>query len=168
MVSSVTQVLYQTVVVRSQLSQKGTSRSTILPLPVLTSFGQRLICRDGVRSSDIWRCRAAAPSHQKEPVEVVRESDQHASWEPSFGGFPTARKCLGRPTTYCRDYISYLAWDHLGIPQKDGGKMLLGRAMPGPPSILIYKFTNHGSYLLICVHIHKPVHTYRLRYTLKR
>lgn len=30
--------------------------------------------------------RAAAPSHQKEPVEVVWASDKGVSWVPAFGG----------------------------------------------------------------------------------
>lgn len=41
---------------------------------------------DRVRSSDIWS-KGAAPSHLKEPVEVLRVSDLDASWEPSSGGF---------------------------------------------------------------------------------
>ncbi len=48
--------------------------------------------RDRMRSSDIQRKLGVKPllhcSRRKEPVEVVRASDQDASWAPSFGGVP--------------------------------------------------------------------------------
>lgn len=43
---------------------------------------------DRARGCDTWReLIAAAPSHSKQPTEVIWEGDQDASWVPSFGGF---------------------------------------------------------------------------------
>ena len=59
-----------------------------------TSFLRRVAgisLRDRVRSSPGGR--AAAPSRQKGPAEVVRASDQDASCMPPFGGFPGTTNC---------------------------------------------------------------------------
>jgi len=36
-----------------------------------------------------------------------------------FWARPTGRRPRGRPRTRWRDYISILAWKHLGIPQEE-------------------------------------------------
>ena len=55
-----------------------------------------------------------APSHQKEPVEVVSTLDWGYPQHVQLVGDP-----WGRPRTHGRDYISHLTWEHLGIPQEN-------------------------------------------------
>ena len=53
--------------------------------------------------------RAAAPPHRKESVPLVR--------------MPPGRRPRVRTRTRCRDYISHLAWERLGIPQEELGSV---------------------------------------------
>ena len=53
---------------------------------------------------------------------MVWASDEDPSRTPSWEVFlarPTGRRPRGRPRTRWRDYISSLAWEHLGIPQPE-------------------------------------------------
>ncbi len=49
---------------------------------------------------------------------MVWASGQDASWAPSLEVF-WARPTSRRPGTRWRDYISYLAWEYLGIPPEE-------------------------------------------------
>ena len=53
---------------------------------------------------------------------MVWGSDEDAPRAPPFGGVPVSppgRRPRHRPRTRWRDYISWLAWDHLGIPRDE-------------------------------------------------
>jgi len=64
--------------------------------------------------------RVTTPPHRMESVEVVQVS----GWDGClpfeiFCAHPTGRRSQSRPRTRWRDYISLLAWEHLGIPQEE-------------------------------------------------
>ena len=40
-----------------------------------------------------------------------------------FWARPTGRRPLGRPRTSWREYVSWLAWEHLGIPLEELDKV---------------------------------------------
>ena len=66
--------------------------------------------------------RSAVHLHQKEPAEVVRPSDQIASWTPSFGVFqacPTGRTRMGALRTCWRVHIYHLTQEFLGGPKEE-------------------------------------------------
>ncbi len=50
---------------------------------------------------------------------MARVSVPDASWTPSWAGVP-GRVPPGRdPRTHWRDYVTRLAWEHLGIPTEE-------------------------------------------------
>ena len=76
----------------------------------------------------VGRSRAAAPSHRKEPADVV----WHMIGIPPgcfllgvFWAHPNERRPRGRIRTRWRDYISHLARECLRIPQEDKVKFYL-------------------------------------------
>ncbi|KAK0140999.1 hypothetical protein N1851_021987 [Merluccius polli] len=154
--SAVMRALYRTVVVKRELSRKAKlSIDQSIYVPTLTyghelwvvtertrlriqaaemSFLRRvagLSLRDRVRSSDIRRELGVQPLRRKELVEVVRAL--HLIRMPP-GRLPlevfwvrsTGRRPRGRPRTRWRDYISQLAWEHLGVPQEELEKSCWG------------------------------------------
>ncbi|KAI3365057.1 hypothetical protein L3Q82_010177 [Scortum barcoo] len=84
-------------------------------------------CRVVVPREELWS-RATAPSHREESAEVARASVSGCPLDASLGRcsrhVPTGRRPQGRPTTRWRDYVSQLAWEHLGIPRKSWRKCL--------------------------------------------
>ena len=94
--------------------------------------------RDRVRSSDIWEklrvellLLPVEGTHLKCFRHLVRMSPGSllgdVFWPNSSG-----RRPRGRPRTHWRDYISWLAWEHLGVPPRSLLKWL-GRGAPGSP-----------------------------------
>lgn len=55
----------------------------------------------------------------KGSVDVVQASHQDASRVPLevLRCTLNCEEALGQTRTFCKDYISHLAWEHLGIPQ---------------------------------------------------
>lgn len=67
------------------------------------------------------RSSAAAPSCQKEPVDVVRASCRDASWAPPFGCVPGTTNCEGIPgqTQISLEGLYIPSGIRLGIPQEE-------------------------------------------------
>jgi len=84
-----------------------------------------LSLRDRVRSSDIRRELGVEPLLLRVERSQLRWFGYLIRMPPGrlplevFRTRPTGRRPWGRPRTRCRDYISLLAWEHLGIPQKE-------------------------------------------------
>ena len=148
--SAVMRALYQSVVVKQELSRKAKlSIYRSIYLPTLTyghelwivtertrsriqaakmSFLRRvagLSLRDSVRSSDIRRELGVEPLLLRVERSQLRWFGHLTRMPPGrlplevFRARPTGRRPRGRPRTRWRDYISLLAWEHLGIPQEE-------------------------------------------------
>ena len=62
------------------------------------------------------RSRATAPHHREEPAEVAWASDAPGRLPREvFLACPAGRRPRGRPRTRWSDYVTQLAWEHLGI-----------------------------------------------------
>lgn len=72
---------------------------------------------------EVWwgRTKAAAPSRQKEKVEVVRPLDQDASWAPSFGGFPGTFNWFEAPRWTQNPLERLCISSGLGMPREPPG-----------------------------------------------
>ena len=146
--SAVMRALYRSVVV-SELSRKKLLIYQSIYVPTLTyphklwvvaestrlriqvakmSFLPRvagLSLRDRVRSSDIWRELGVEPLLLRVERSQLRWFRHLTRMPPGrlplevFRARPTGRRPRGRPRTRWRDYISLLAWEHLGIPQEE-------------------------------------------------
>jgi len=106
-----------------------------------------LSLRDRVRSSDIQRELGVEPLLLRIERSQLRWFGHLIRMPPGrlplevFRARPTGRSPRGRPRTRWRDYISLLAWEHLGIPQvelesvageKEAWGALLRRLPPRP------------------------------------
>ncbi|TWW57360.1 hypothetical protein D4764_07G0000790, partial [Takifugu flavidus] len=104
--SAVMRTLHRSVVLKRELSQKA----------------KLLICRDRVRSSAIQEELGVEPlllrverNQMRWLGHLVRMPPGRLPGEVSRA-CPSGRRPPGRPRTRWRDYVSRLAWEHLGIP----------------------------------------------------
>ncbi|TWW77033.1 hypothetical protein D4764_12G0004230 [Takifugu flavidus] len=81
-----------------------------------------LSLRDRVRNSAIWEKLGVEPvllrierSQMRWLGHLVRMPPVHLPGEV-FRACPSVRRPPGRPRTHCRDDVSRLAWERLGIP----------------------------------------------------
>ena len=81
--------------------------------------------RDRVRSSDIRRELGVEPLLVRIETGQLRWFGHQIRMPPGrlplevFQARPTGKRHRGRPRTRWRDYISRLAWEHLGVPQEE-------------------------------------------------
>ncbi|KAF7657607.1 hypothetical protein LDENG_00024740 [Lucifuga dentata] len=84
-----------------------------------------LTLRDGVRSSDIREGLGVEPLLLRIERSQLRWFGHLIRMPPGrlprevFQAHPTGKRPRGRPRTRWRDYISRLAWERLGVPQKE-------------------------------------------------
>ena len=69
---------------------------------------------------------AAAPSELPDTSQAALKSEENLSNEAQvslpgevFRARPTGRRPRGRPRTRWRDYVSWLAWERLGVPPEE-------------------------------------------------
>uniref|UniRef100_A0A3B3UK72 Ig-like domain-containing protein n=1 Tax=Poecilia latipinna TaxID=48699 RepID=A0A3B3UK72_9TELE len=79
--------------------------------------------REEIRVTDVQlqvKGQATAPSHREESVvrHLVRMPPGRLPDEV-FWARPTRRRPTGRPRTHWRDYVSWLAWEHLKLPLEE-------------------------------------------------
>ncbi|KAF7654265.1 hypothetical protein LDENG_00072170, partial [Lucifuga dentata] len=148
--SEVLRMLYRTVVVKRELSQKA--RLTIyqsIYVPILTyghelwvmtertrsqiqAAEMRFLCRvsgltlrDRVRSLDIQEGLGVEPLLLHIERSQLRWFRHLVRMDPGrlprevFQARPTGKRPRGRPRTCCRDYISWLTWERLEVPQEE-------------------------------------------------
>ncbi|KAK3550660.1 hypothetical protein QTP70_002363 [Hemibagrus guttatus] len=158
--AAVMQSMYRSVVVKKELSRNAKlSIYQSIYVPTLTyghelwvmteslrsriqvaemSFLRRVAgrsLRDRVRSSVTREELGVEPLllHIKGAVEVARASVSDAS-RTSPWGCPTGKRPRGRPRTRWRDYVSRLAWEHLGGPSGRAGGSVWGEGGLGIPA----------------------------------
>ncbi|KAL3063618.1 hypothetical protein OYC64_000034 [Pagothenia borchgrevinki] len=119
---AVLQSLYRTVVTKRELSQKAKlSVYRAISVPTLTYGHEGWVMTERTRS----RIQAA------EIGEV-------------FQARPAGKRPRGRPRTRWRDYISWLAWERLGIPQSELVDVARERNVWGSLLELIPPRPDHG------------------------
>lgn len=116
--SAVMQPLYWTVMVKGSWRQSSrfTGRPTFQPSAAVMSF--RWWPKEwghGYKQSKGAQSRTAAPSYWKESFEVVQASDSDGS--NPCGGVRTSN--WEQTTGHAGEITSHLAWEGLGIPQKE-------------------------------------------------
>lgn len=105
------------------------------------SFLRRLsgLClRDRVKTSNIWGKHPflVELSQLRRFRHLVRFPAGRFPLKVFFQAHPTDRKPPGRLITYRRDYISLLAWKHLGFPQEELEGVAGERRMSGFPYLV--------------------------------